>query len=124
MEGRVRMMAAVALAASLALPCRGEEAAGAVLDGWELSLKASTLGAGVEVRWLVPNGLDADPQHPFGVTDSDRVQPYSTQTVPAFTSVRVAVTSVPAVFSVVAEAPASFTGFVEGWARVTLISLM
>ena len=50
MEGRVRMMAAVALAAALALPCRGEEAAGAALDGWELSLKASTLGAGLEVR--------------------------------------------------------------------------
>lgn len=50
MDGRVRMVAGLALAAALALPCRGEEAAGTALTGWELSAKASTLGAGVEVR--------------------------------------------------------------------------
>jgi len=81
-------------------------------------------GDGVELRWLVPAAFDADPTHPFGVTDSDRAGATTTQSVPAFSSVTVSVTTVPAVFSFVGEAPRSFVDFGDGWARVTLVSLL
>ncbi len=45
-SGWIAMVMAVALAA----PCHGEDAMGGALQGWEVSARASTLGAGVEVR--------------------------------------------------------------------------
>lgn len=82
-------------------------------------------GDGAEVRWLLPASIDpsADVTHPFGITDSDRFASFTTQSVPAFSSVTVAVpaTAVPVTVSVVAEAPNSFLQFGDGWARVTLI---
>jgi hypothetical protein len=47
---KVRVGAAGALVLALSVPCHAEAAAGERLQGWELGLKASTLGGGVEVR--------------------------------------------------------------------------
>ncbi len=76
-------------------------------------------------RWSIPASLDPDAAHPFGFTETERNQLLNgDQSNAAFTSVTVSVTSVPAVFSVVGDAPWSFSQFSDGWARVTLLYVL